>query len=305
MGATQASAGRARALHRGDRRQPAARSRRPQSRSVRRLRHARTSSDSGVAVPYRRTGTLDVALQEGAMEKLRATAALLASRDVAAEIVDGHAARGEEPHLTADVDRRSADSGARVRRGRRSHTRARRLGAPPRHAGDRRGPRRPHRAGRRRHARRHRARHAHWKRRRARRGKLVGPDRHRRPRRARAGEAGARPAPASGLERRRAAPRDVERSLLPGSVGRWDAAGGGDGGGSRLRRARDGGRRARSARSGVRARAARVDGRFSRRARRAAAGDAGRSADHRRVGRAAESFLRDRATIETACCWRR
>lgn len=64
---------------------------------------AREASDSGVAVPYRRTGTLDVALQEGAMGKLRATAALLTSRDVAAEIVDGHAARGEEPHLTADV----------------------------------------------------------------------------------------------------------------------------------------------------------------------------------------------------------
>jgi glycine oxidase len=63
----------------------------------------RASSESGVAVPYRRTGTIEVALQEGAMGKLRATAALLASRGVAAEIVDGHTARGEEPHLTADV----------------------------------------------------------------------------------------------------------------------------------------------------------------------------------------------------------
>jgi glycine oxidase len=64
---------------------------------------ARVASGSGVAVPYRRTGTLDVALQEGAMGRLRATAALLASRDVAAEIVDSHAARGEEPHLTSEV----------------------------------------------------------------------------------------------------------------------------------------------------------------------------------------------------------
>jgi len=47
----------------------------------------RASSESGVAVPYRRTGTIEVALQEGAMGKLRATAALLASRGVAAEIV--------------------------------------------------------------------------------------------------------------------------------------------------------------------------------------------------------------------------
>jgi glycine oxidase len=64
---------------------------------------AHAVSSSGVAVPYRRTGTLDVALQEGAMDKLRATAALLAGRDVASEIVDAHAARGEEPHLTGDI----------------------------------------------------------------------------------------------------------------------------------------------------------------------------------------------------------
>jgi glycine oxidase len=63
----------------------------------------RVTSDSGIAVPYRRSGTMDVALQESAMTRLRATAALLASHDVAAEILDGHAARGEEPHLTADV----------------------------------------------------------------------------------------------------------------------------------------------------------------------------------------------------------
>jgi len=63
----------------------------------------RTVAASGVAVQYHRTGTLDVALQDGAMDKLRATAALLASRDVAAELVDGHAARTEEPHLTHDI----------------------------------------------------------------------------------------------------------------------------------------------------------------------------------------------------------
>jgi glycine oxidase len=63
----------------------------------------RVTADTGIAVPYRRTGTMDVALQEDTMVRLRATAALLASRDVAAEIVDGHAARGEEPQLTADV----------------------------------------------------------------------------------------------------------------------------------------------------------------------------------------------------------
>lgn len=63
----------------------------------------RASSDSGIAVPYRRTGTLDVVCQEESMHKLRTRAALLASRDVAAELVDGRAARVEEPHLAADV----------------------------------------------------------------------------------------------------------------------------------------------------------------------------------------------------------
>jgi len=64
---------------------------------------ARVSSESGVAVLYRRSGTLDVAVQEDRMRKLRATAKLLASRDVAAEIVDGERARGEEPYLSGDV----------------------------------------------------------------------------------------------------------------------------------------------------------------------------------------------------------
>jgi glycine oxidase len=64
---------------------------------------ARASSDSGMAVPYRRTGTLDVALHEAGMSRLRAIAALLSARDVAAEIMDGHAARKEEPHLGAEV----------------------------------------------------------------------------------------------------------------------------------------------------------------------------------------------------------
>lgn len=63
----------------------------------------RVSADSLVNVPYRRTGTLDVTSQQETMEKLRATAAILARRNVAADIVDGSAARLEEPHLSADV----------------------------------------------------------------------------------------------------------------------------------------------------------------------------------------------------------
>jgi glycine oxidase len=64
---------------------------------------ARVSSDSGVPVAYRRTGTLDVAIREEGMHKLRTTAALLARRGVAAELVDGPGARAEEPSLAADV----------------------------------------------------------------------------------------------------------------------------------------------------------------------------------------------------------
>jgi glycine oxidase len=64
---------------------------------------ARVSAESGVAILYRRTGTLDVALHEDGMRKLRATATLLAGRDVAAEIVDGQRARSQEPYLSDEV----------------------------------------------------------------------------------------------------------------------------------------------------------------------------------------------------------
>src|SRR6266851_5094563 len=64
---------------------------------------ARAASYSGAGVLYRRTGTLDVVFDEDGLRKLRATAALLASRGVAGELVDGPASRAEEPHLAADV----------------------------------------------------------------------------------------------------------------------------------------------------------------------------------------------------------
>src|SRR3954466_4316683 len=63
----------------------------------------RVSSTSGIAVPYRRTGTIDVAVDEAELEPLRETAAVLARRGVAARLIDGAAARAEEPHVTADV----------------------------------------------------------------------------------------------------------------------------------------------------------------------------------------------------------
>jgi glycine oxidase len=61
------------------------------------------SADSGIAVPYRRTGTLDVALDDRGMEALRETARVLARRRVAAHILDRAGVHEHEPHLSDDV----------------------------------------------------------------------------------------------------------------------------------------------------------------------------------------------------------
>src|SRR5439155_3752548 len=60
---------------------------------------ARVSADGGVAVPYRRTGTLDIATTDAEMRALRARAGLLSRRDVPAILLDGAAVRAEEPQL--------------------------------------------------------------------------------------------------------------------------------------------------------------------------------------------------------------
>src|SRR3989442_12137293 len=59
----------------------------------------RVSSDSGIAVSYRRTGTIDVAVDESEMRALRTTADVLARRGVAARMLDRAGASAEEPHL--------------------------------------------------------------------------------------------------------------------------------------------------------------------------------------------------------------
>ena len=59
----------------------------------------RVRCESGVAVPYRRTGTLDLAFTDEEVGALRATADLLARRDVPALMLDTHAVRIEEPQL--------------------------------------------------------------------------------------------------------------------------------------------------------------------------------------------------------------
>jgi glycine oxidase len=63
----------------------------------------RVSSESGLGIQYRRTGTLAVVTDPADMITLRATADVLARRGVSAELLDGAAVRIEEPHLTADA----------------------------------------------------------------------------------------------------------------------------------------------------------------------------------------------------------
>jgi glycine oxidase len=64
---------------------------------------ARASEESGITVPYRRTGTLDVATNEVEMGRLRQDAQALTRQGVAAELVDGSAVRQEEPLLAPNV----------------------------------------------------------------------------------------------------------------------------------------------------------------------------------------------------------
>lgn len=64
---------------------------------------ARVSSDAGLPVSYKRTGTLDVAASPAELSALEGVARLLAARGVAAEMVDGQLAREFEPNLTADI----------------------------------------------------------------------------------------------------------------------------------------------------------------------------------------------------------
>jgi glycine oxidase len=58
---------------------------------------------SGRPVTYRRNGTLEVALNEEALGRLRASAANLTSRGIAAEILDARRVRLEESHLAEDA----------------------------------------------------------------------------------------------------------------------------------------------------------------------------------------------------------
>jgi glycine oxidase len=59
----------------------------------------RVSADAGIAVAYRRTGTIDVATSDAELRALRATADTLAQRGVTAVMLDAAATRAEEPQL--------------------------------------------------------------------------------------------------------------------------------------------------------------------------------------------------------------
>jgi glycine oxidase len=63
----------------------------------------RVTADSGIAVPYRRTGTLDVAVDEQELRELRTTADVLARRNVPALLLDAATTRAEEPLVADDV----------------------------------------------------------------------------------------------------------------------------------------------------------------------------------------------------------
>ena len=64
---------------------------------------ARVSEDSGAAIPYRRSGTIDLATSERELDTLRTTAGVLERRRVPALLLDAEAARAEEPLAAADV----------------------------------------------------------------------------------------------------------------------------------------------------------------------------------------------------------
>ena len=59
--------------------------------------------DSGLAISYRRCGTLQVATDGGRLDDLRATTARLEARGLAATLLDARGAMAEEPQLGGDV----------------------------------------------------------------------------------------------------------------------------------------------------------------------------------------------------------
>src|SRR6185503_13342575 len=63
---------------------------------------ARVEADSRMSIPYRRTGTLQVATDDKGMEVLRRAAASLHAHGLVPRLLDAEAVRAEEPHLSRD-----------------------------------------------------------------------------------------------------------------------------------------------------------------------------------------------------------
>jgi glycine oxidase len=64
---------------------------------------ARVANDSGLPIPYRRTGTMQIAMDPDSMGVLRNAAARLEMQGVQLVVVDAQAARAEEPHLDGEI----------------------------------------------------------------------------------------------------------------------------------------------------------------------------------------------------------
>jgi glycine oxidase len=64
---------------------------------------ARVATDSGLTIPYRRTGTLDVAFDDREMLELRKTAEVLRVRGVPAVTLDAAGVQSEEPQVAASA----------------------------------------------------------------------------------------------------------------------------------------------------------------------------------------------------------
>ena len=208
---------------------------------------ARVEADSGITVPYRRTGTLQVAVTDDGMRELSERRG--PARRTGRPLPSARRASGSGGRTTPQSGRgrRARRAVARFRGRWRADPRAGRRRQASWRAGDRKQPRPPDYAGRRRNL-------------------VVETDRG--PlagsavvlaagswsgqieiaglRARRAGASHPRSASATGLERACASPRDMERSVLCGAVGRRYAARRRDDGGCRVRRANDRCRRARS-----------------------------------------------------------
>ena len=172
---------------------------------------ARVSEDAGVAVPYRRTGTIDIATSEPELRELEARAAMLARRGVTAHLLDVAATRAEEPLVAESAVGGALEIGLHGFVAAGELTRAL-VGAARRHGAQLLEPSRVRRIeeAERRPDRRYRLRLADRQRGGRGRRELVGRSSDRwRPRPA-AGPAGAQPASVARLDRRAAAACHLE-----------------------------------------------------------------------------------------------